>query len=72
MSVQKLAESVKSAVDKRVAEEAQAMRGTIRNGKFVSGSKSYSFDVAVDCNTGSGSKVWGLPTKNGKVVVVGA
>lgn len=72
MSVQSLGNSMKSAVDKRINEEARAMHGTIRNGRFVSGSKSYPFTAAVDCSTGEGKRVWAQRDKNGKAVVIGA
>lgn len=72
MSVNSLGNSIKSAVDKRVNDEARAKRGTIRNGRFVSGSKSYPFTPAVDCNTGEGKKVWAQLSTSGKAVVIGA
>ena len=72
MSVQSLGDSIKSVVDKRVNEESRAMRGTIRNGRFVSGSKSYPFTAAVDCNTGEGKKVWAQKSTSGKAVIIGA
>lgn len=72
MGVQNLANSIKAAVDKRVNSEARAIRGTIQGGRFVSGSKSYSFTAAVDCSTGEGKKVWAQLSSSGKAVVVGA
>lgn len=71
MSIESLGNSIKSAVDKRVNSEARAMRGTIRNGRFVSGSKSYPFTAAVDCSTGEGKKVWAQKSTSGKAVIIG-
>lgn len=70
MSIQNLADSIKAAVDKRINEEARAMRGTIQGGRFKSGSKSYPYEAAVDCSTSG--RVWAIPSKTGKAVVVGA
>lgn len=72
MSVQQLANSIKNAVDTRIANEARALRGTIQNGMFVSGAKSFPFKTAVDCHTFNGSRVWAQRAPNGKVVIVGA
>ncbi len=72
MIVQNLANTIKSAVDKRIAEESRARRGTIQNGSFISGSKSYPFTAAVDCHTGNGRRVWAQLSTTGKAVVVGA
>ncbi len=72
MSIQNLASSIKSAVDKRIAEESRARRGTIQGDRFISGGKSYPFAAAVDCNTGDGRRVWAQLSTNGKAVVVGA
>ena len=72
MSVDNLANSIKAAVDKRVNEESRALRGTIQNSRFFSGSKSFPFTPAVDCNTVNGKKVWAQLSKNGTAVVVGA
>lgn len=72
MSVQSLANSIKNAVDNRVNKEARAMRGTIQNGMFVSGAKSFPYKQAVDCNTFEGSKVWAQRATNGQAIIVGA
>ena len=72
MSVQRLADSLKAAVDKRISNEARAMRGTIRNGMFVSGAKSFPFKQAVDCSVFDGSRVWAQRSTNGKAIIVGA
>lgn len=71
MSVKDLANAIKSAVQRRVDEESKAIRGTIQNGQFVSGSKSYPFVQAVDCDVSEGSRVWAQLSKNGKAVIVG-
>ncbi len=71
MSVQNLADSIKSVVDKRIDEESRTRRGTIQGGRFISGGKSYPFAAAVDCNTGNGKRVWAQLSTNGKAVVVG-
>ena len=39
MSVQNLATAIKNSVEKRLNDEARAMRGTIVNGRFQSGNK---------------------------------
>ena len=67
-----LANAIKSAVDKKVAEESRAKRGTIQNGQFVSGSKSYPFVQAVDVNASNGSKVWATFDSKGNAVIVGS
>ena len=71
MSVKDLANAIKSAVQRRVDEESKAKHGTIQNGQFVSGSKSYPFVQAVDCDVSEGSRVWAQLTKDGKAVIVG-
>lgn len=70
--VQGLAEAIKNAVDRRIVNEARALRGTIHGGKFQSGAKSYPYKQAVDCNTNEGNKVWAQLTQNNSVVIVGA
>lgn len=70
MGVQSLASSIKNAVDRRIQNEARAIRGTVKNGMFQSGSKSFPAKQAVDCNTRR--KVWAVPSTNGKAVIVGA
>ena len=72
MSIQNLADSVKSVVDKRINDEARAIQGTIHNGRFISGSKSYPFETAVDCNTSDGKRVWGQLSTGGKAIIIGA
>ncbi|MBR6712130.1 MAG: hypothetical protein IKI76_03955 [Selenomonadaceae bacterium] len=72
MGVRELASAIKRVVDERIKREARAMRGTIQNGVFQSGSKSYPYKQAVECNTSSGSRVWALPSQNGDAVIVGA
>lgn len=72
MSVRSLAEAVRIAVEKRVAEESRAKRGVIKGGKFLTGSKAYDFVQAVDCDVSEGKKVWAQVSENGKAVIVGA
>ena len=72
MSVRELASTIRQAVDERIKREARAMRGTIQNGMFQCGSKSYPYKQAVDCNTSSGSRVWAQLSQNGDAVIVGA
>lgn len=72
MGIQRLADSLKAAVDKRVSNEARAIRGTIKNGMFVSGAKSFPFKQAVDCSVFEGSRVWAQRSNNGKAIIVGA
>lgn len=71
MSVKDLVNAIKYAVQRRVDEESKAKHGTIQNGQFVSGSKSYPFVQAVDCDVSEGSRVWAQLTKDGKAVIVG-
>lgn len=72
MSVQRLAQVIKSAVNNRIRREARALRGTITGGVFQSGSKSFPYRQAVDCNVKDGSRVWAQLTPNGNAVIVGA
>lgn len=72
MSVQRLATAIKSAVDTRINNEARAMRGTIKNGMFVCGAKSFPYRQAVDCSVFDGSRVWAQRSNNGKAIIVGA
>lgn len=72
MGVQSLAQKIKSAVDKRIDEEARALRGTIKDGRFHSGAKSYPYQQAVDCSVSRGSRVWAQRSPDGKAVIVGA
>ena len=65
-----LKSAVKAAVDKRIAEESRAKRGTIKDGMFHCGAKTYPFKQAIDCNTGN--KVWAQLSTNGTAVIVGA
>lgn len=69
--VKGLATAIKIAVQIRIDEEAKAKRGTIQNGNFINGSKSYPYIPAVDCNTNNGSKVWAQLSRNGTAVIVG-
>lgn len=71
MGIQSLANTIKNAVDKRIKEEANAMRGTVQNGRFHNGGKSYSYTPAVDCNTSEGKKVWAQKAQDGRVVIIG-
>lgn len=71
MSLENLVTTIKSAVDKRIKEESRAMRGTIRNGRFYCGNKSYAYVQAVDCNTSEGNKVWAQRSQNGSAVIIG-
>ena len=72
MSVKSLAETVARIVQQRINAEARAMRGTVQNGRFVSGAKSYPMVQAVDVDTGDGRRVWAQLSSNGTAVVVGA
>lgn len=69
--IQGLADAIKSAVQNRIDEESKAKRGTIQNGNFVNGAKSYPFIQAVDCNISNGSRVWAQLSRSGKAVIVG-
>lgn len=71
MGVRELASAIRQAVDWRIRQEARAMRGTIQDGMFQSGAKSYPVKQAVDCDTSEGSRVWAVPATNGDAVVVG-
>lgn len=57
MSVKSLAAAVARIVQQRINNEARAKRGTVQNGRFVSGSKSYPMVQAVDVDTVSGLQV---------------
>ena len=70
MSISDLPASLKKAVDKRIADEATAKRGVIKNGRFHFGAKSFPFKQAVGCNLSG--KVWAQLTPNGTAVIVGA
>ena len=70
MSVKELGTAIKNAVDKRINEEARAKRGIIKKGMFQTGSKSYPFKQAVDCNL-SGT-LWAQLDNRGNAVIVGA
>lgn len=72
MSVQRLTQAIKSAVDNRIQRETRALRGKIFGGLFQSGSKSFPYRQAVDCNTKNGSRVWAQLAPNGTAVIVGA
>ena len=72
MSVKSLAATVARIVQQRINNEAWAKRGTVQNGRFFSGSKSYPMVQAVDVDTGDGRRVWAQLSKNGTAVVVGA
>lgn len=72
MSVKSLAATVARIVQQRINNEARAKRGTVQNGRFVSGSKSYPMVQAVDVDTGDGRRVWAQLSRNGTAVVVGA
>ena len=72
MGVQSLAYSIQNAVNERSKREARALRGTIRDGMFHCGNKSYPLKQAVDCNTSNGRRVWAQLSPNGDAVVVGA
>lgn len=72
MGVKDLAAAVASAVQRRIENESRAKRGVIRDGRFISGSKSYPFMQAVDCDIGNGKRVWAQLSSNGTAVVVGA
>ena len=71
MSVSSLATKIKAAVEYRIKMEAQAMRGTIQNGRFSSGGKSYPYTTAVDCDTSEGKKVWAQKAQDGRAVIIG-
>lgn len=70
MSVQNLARALKSVMDKRIREESRAIKGTVNNGQFVSGAKSYPAISAVDVDTSG--RVWAQRDNNGNAIIVGA
>ena len=71
MSIHELASEVKSAVERRINEEAKAQRGTIQNGRLQIGAKSYPYTSAVDVSNHDGDKVWAQLSKTGRAVIVG-
>lgn len=72
MSMNNFANGIKEAMNKRIEKESRAMRGTMKNGRFHSGNKSYPTKQAVECNTNNGYKAWAVKDKNGKAIIVGA
>lgn len=72
MGVKSLAAAVARAVQRRIEQEARAMRGTIQGNRFISGAKSYPMIQAVDCDAGDGKKAWAQLSQSGKAVIVGA
>lgn len=72
MSVKELALAIKVAVDNRIKQEARALRGTICDGRFQYGSKSYPYKQAVDCNTAENSRVWAQLDNSGNAIIVGS
>lgn len=62
--------AIKAAVDSRIEQEARAKRGTIQDGMFHCGAKTYPFKQAVDCSLKN--KVWAQLSTSGKAVIVGA
>lgn len=72
MGVKSLANAIRNAVDRRIKREARALRGTVSNGTFYCGNKSYPFKQAVDCNISNGRRVWAQLSPNGQAVIVGA
>ena len=69
--INRLAETIKNAMQRRIDTEARTLRGTIRNGKFISGARSYPYISAVETNTRNGSRVWAQLSKNNQAVIVG-
>ena len=67
-----LTNTIKSIVQKRIDNESRAKRGTIQNGQFVSGSKSYPAIQAVDVNASAGNKVWATFDSKGNAIIVGS
>ena len=67
-----LAAAIRELRKKSGAEEQQAQRGIIQNGRVHIGERSYPFRAAVDCNTSDGSLVWVQISKSGTAVIVGA
>ena len=72
MGIQNLAKTIKQLLQKKISTESRAMRGIIQGGQFVSGAKSYPYDVAVDVNTSNGSKVWAQLDNHGRAIIIGA
>lgn len=70
MGVRELAESIKSAADKKT--NVGAMRGYISGDNVVCRNQTYPYIAAIDCSTNSGDYVWFQLTKNGTAVILGA
>ena len=70
--IEGLKSAVSKALQKRIDEEAKAKHGTMKDGLFVSGNKSYPAIQAVDVDTSGGSRVWAQLDRNGNAVIVGA
>lgn len=71
-AVQELGRAISTTMNKRIADEARAKRGTIRNGWFYSGNDTYPARIAIDGNFYNGAKGYAQITPNGKAVIVGA
>lgn len=72
MGVNSLANTIRQAVDDRIKREARALRGTIKDGMFQCGNKSYPIKQAIDCNVSNGRRVWAQLSSNNTAVIVGA
>lgn len=71
MSVQRLANTIKTELENRIAQESRALRGTIKNGRFFYGGRSYPYKLAVDANTSNGNRVWAQLSPNNLAVIIG-
>lgn len=71
MGIKELSQALKSALSKRIEQEARALRGEVKAGMFYSGTKAYPYKQAVDCKIGGGHKVWAQLSTNGKAIIIG-
>ena len=71
MGVKSLVNAIRITVDRRIKEEARAMRGNIQDGRFQSGGKSYPYTTAVDCDTSEGKRVWAQKAQDDSVIIIG-
>ena len=71
MSVTNLADSIKKLVDYRIKNETRAIRGTINNGVFTYGARSYNYILAVDADSTNGRRLWAQKSANNSVVIIG-
>ena len=71
MSLRNLENNIKAAMDERIRNESRALRGTVKDGRFYCGNRSYPYESAVETKTSNGTKLWAQKTQNNSVVIIG-